>query len=92
MYVQIITLKTLPDLIPVLRRQMIATSIPLMKRLDGLVDIHLMAHMDYQDVAQVMIYWETEADLHKYDIETFLPKITYFSIDCVHFFSNAIAS
>lgn len=60
MYVQIITIYAAPHAIPQLRRLVQVQFLPKIKHDAGFISAHLMAHIDHQDTAQLIIYWENK--------------------------------
>lgn len=60
MYVQIITIHAAPHAIPQLRRLVQIQFLPHLKTDAGFISAHLMAHIDHQNLAQLIIYWESK--------------------------------
>ncbi|GAB4329632.1 MAG: hypothetical protein Kow00117_15580 [Phototrophicales bacterium] len=61
MYVQLITIHAAPHAIPQLRRLVQTQFLPKIKQETGFIAAQLMAHIDHQDTAQLIIYWESQA-------------------------------
>lgn len=61
MYVQIITIHAAPQAIPQLRRQVQMQFLPHLKTDAGFISAQLMAHIDHQNLAQLIIYWESKS-------------------------------
>ncbi len=59
MLVQLLVLQAPPHSIPALCQSIKRDYLPKMRRLTGFVSAHLIAHIDHQDEAQLIIYWES---------------------------------
>ena len=60
MFVQQLSLRVHPDAIPQLRQLVQSQYMPRLKQHIGFVAAHLVAHIDHQDTAELIIYWENE--------------------------------
>lgn len=73
MFVQILSIRTAPEAIPRLRHVMQHERLAQMLAINGLLAVHLMAHVDQQDTAKLMVFWESEAAMRAVDAEQYLP-------------------
>jgi heme-degrading monooxygenase HmoA len=60
MFVQMMTIRAAPEAIPTLRRIAREYVIPQLNQYPGLISAHLIAHIDHQDSAKLIVYWESE--------------------------------
>lgn len=65
MYVQVISILASPGAIPSLRKRTQREFLPRLEAEPGFMYASLMAHIDHQDRAEMLIHWENEAAMLK---------------------------
>ena len=60
MFVQQLSIRARPEAIPQLRRLVQSQYLPHMRQCPGFINGYLIAHIDHQDSAELIIYWKNE--------------------------------